>query len=162
MKSDLTLRSDLLMLISDLLQTDIMILNTNIWSNTDLIYSCWYMIYYTLTSTWFLTLIPDLTTIDVWSTTQRSTQFLTLTSHDTWSNTEIWFTQIIYYTPTLTWFLWFLTLIPDLTPRSDLLLISDLLHTDINMILNTDTCCNTGWYLIYYSGLLKSSTTHRH
>ena len=29
--------------------------------------------------------------------------------------------------------------------------ISDLLHTDINMILNTDTCCNTGWYLIYYS-----------
>ena len=54
-----------------------------------LIYSCWYMICYTLTSTWFLTLIPDL------------------------------------------------------TQRSDLLLlISHLLHTDINTNLNNDTWSN--------------------
>ena len=46
---------------------------------------------------------------------------------------------------------WLFTLIPDLTMRSDLLLLlSDLLHTDINTILNTDTWSNICWYLIYY------------
>ena len=107
---DLTLRSDLLMLISDLIHTEInTIFNTDTWFNT-----CWYLIYYSLTSTWSLTLISNLT----------------------------------------------LTMISDLKLRSDLLmLIYDLLHTDINMILNTDTWLNieisfTHVYIwFYYKGI---------
>ena len=38
-----------------------------------------------------------------------------------------------------------LTLIPDLTPRSALLLISDRLHSDINSILNTDISSDTDY-----------------
>ena len=118
MISDLTVRSDLLMLICDLLQTFI-----NMILNTNI---------WSNTEIW-LTLVDFELHIGI----------NTIVSSVTWSNTCLY---LIYYT--LIW-TWFLMLIPDLTPRSDLLLLlSDLLQTDINMTLNTNIWFSTNWYLI--------------
>ena len=121
--SDLALRSDLLMLIYDLVHTySNTILKTDTWSN-----ACWYLIYYTLI-TWFLTLISHLT-LTISDLTLGSDLLMLMSAL---LQTDI---NII-----LNINIWKHNLISDLTLRSDLLmLIYDLLHTDINMILNTDS-----------------------
>ena len=107
-----------------------MIFNTDISSDTNYISSnieIWYLSYCKQTSTWFLTLTPDLT---LWFD-------LLMLIYDL-LHTDI--NMILMIPNTDTWF----------NTETDLLLISDV-HTDINMTLNTDIWSNTCWHLIYYT-----------
>ena len=142
--SDLTPRFDLLLLISDLHTDSNTILNTDTRSNT-----CWYLIYYSLTSSQFLTLISDLT---LWFDLLMLICNLLPTYINMILKTNTWFNRNCYLI-----YLW------------DLIYsyCYDLLHTDINMIINTNISSDTDYDIwsnteIWFTYVDIWSTANRH